>query len=48
MHERLAEVLAAVDEYGQQDVRVRVTASPGDLTPRLAAHPRLELLGGAT
>jgi glycosyltransferase involved in cell wall biosynthesis len=45
MGERLAELLAAVDEYGDRDVRVQVTASPADLAPALAAHPRLEFLG---
>jgi glycosyltransferase involved in cell wall biosynthesis len=45
MNDRVAELLAAVDGYGEQDVRVRVTAGPGDLPPGLAAHPRLEFLG---
>jgi len=45
MDERLAELLAAVDQYGDRDVRVQVTATPADLTPGLAAHPRLEFLG---
>jgi hypothetical protein len=45
MHERLAELLAAVDGHSEQDVRVKVTAGPGDLPPGLAEHPRLEFLG---
>jgi hypothetical protein len=45
MTERVADLLAAVDGCGEQDVRVRITASPSDLPPGIAAHPRLEFLG---
>jgi glycosyltransferase involved in cell wall biosynthesis len=45
MHDRLAELLAAVDAHEEQDIQVRITAGPGDLPPDLAAHPRLEFLG---
>jgi hypothetical protein len=45
MNERLAELLAVIGEYREPNVRVQVTASPADLTPDLAAHPRLEFLG---
>ena len=45
MDERLAELLNAVDDYGDEAVRVRVTADPADLPPALARNPRLEFLG---
>ncbi len=45
MDERLAELLSAVDDYGDEAVRVRVTADPADLPPALARNPRLEFLG---
>jgi glycosyltransferase involved in cell wall biosynthesis len=45
MDERLDELLAAVDDGGDRDVRVRVTASPQELPAHLASHPRIEFLG---
>ena len=45
MDERLAELLNAVDDYGDEAVRVRVTADPADLPPALARNPQLEFLG---
>ena len=45
MDARLAELLAAVDEHGDPEVQVRVTAAPADLPPSVASHPRLECLG---
>ncbi len=45
MSERLAELLAAVEDYGDPAVRVRVTAGRGDLPAGLAASPRLEFAG---
>lgn len=45
MDERLTELLNAVDDYGDEAVRVRVTADPADLPPALARNQRLEFLG---
>lgn len=45
MDERLQELLAALDDCGEQVARVRVTASPGELPVRLASEPRIEFLG---
>jgi glycosyltransferase involved in cell wall biosynthesis len=45
MGERLAELMAALGESGDPAVRVRVTAAPADVPPRLASDPRLEFLG---
>ncbi len=45
MDERLAELLNAVNDYGDEAVRVRVTADPADLPPALARNSRLEFLG---
>jgi glycosyltransferase involved in cell wall biosynthesis len=45
MDERLTELLAAIREYGDPAVRVRVTASPADLPASLASDPRIELVG---
>jgi glycosyltransferase involved in cell wall biosynthesis len=45
MDERLAELLAAVDDHGDPVVRVWVTAAPADLPPAIASHPRLQFLG---
>jgi len=42
---RLAGLLAALADYGDEAVRVRVTARPADLPPALADDPRLEFLG---
>ncbi|MGH3202265.1 MAG: glycosyltransferase [Streptosporangiaceae bacterium] len=41
----LSELLAAVGDSGDSEVRVRVTASPGELPPALASEPRIEFLG---
>jgi glycosyltransferase involved in cell wall biosynthesis len=45
MGERLAELVAALEDYGDPDVKVRVTASPADVPPRLKSNPRMEFLG---
>jgi glycosyltransferase involved in cell wall biosynthesis len=45
MDERLDELLAAVAGHGDSSVRIRLTAVPADLPPRLAHDPRIELLG---
>ena len=45
MDERIAELLAAVDDGGDNTIRVRVTASPQELPAHLASHPRIEFLG---
>jgi glycosyltransferase involved in cell wall biosynthesis len=45
MGERLAELMAAVADCGDPAVRVRVTAAPAEVPPRLASDPRLEFLG---
>jgi glycosyltransferase involved in cell wall biosynthesis len=45
MDERITELLAAVDNGGDRDVRVRVTTSPQELPAHLASHPRIEFLG---
>ena len=45
MDERLQELLAALDDCGEPLVRVRVTASPGDLPDWLESEPRIEFLG---
>jgi glycosyltransferase involved in cell wall biosynthesis len=45
MAERLAELLAALDDVAGQEVRLRVTALRSELPEALARHPRLELVG---
>ena len=45
MTKRVSELLATVTDHGDSAVRVRLTASPGDLPPSLADDPRLEFLG---
>jgi glycosyltransferase involved in cell wall biosynthesis len=45
MDERLAELLAALDEHADPAVIVQVTADPAELSPHLAADPRIEFLG---
>ena len=45
MAERLSALLAAIEDSWVGSLRVRVTASPGDLPARLAADPRIEFLG---
>ena len=45
MDERIRELLTAVEQSGDQSVRVRVTASPRELPGELTADPRIELLG---
>jgi glycosyltransferase involved in cell wall biosynthesis len=42
---RLGELLTALSDYGDDSVRIRVTASPADLPPTLAGDARLEFLG---
>jgi glycosyltransferase involved in cell wall biosynthesis len=44
MEERLAELLTAIDEHGDPSVKLRVTASPEDLPPSIAANPRIEFV----
>lgn len=44
MNERLGELVAAVQQCGDPSVRVRVTASPGELPADLASNPRIEFL----
>ena len=45
MVERLVELLNAVDDHGDEAVRVWITADPGNLPPALARNPRLKFLG---
>jgi glycosyltransferase involved in cell wall biosynthesis len=45
MNERLSELLSAVEDGGDNRVRIRVTASPGELPADLASDPRIEFLG---
>ena len=45
MDERLAELIAAVQDTGERSVRVRVTADQEDLPPALASNPLLEFVG---
>jgi glycosyltransferase involved in cell wall biosynthesis len=45
MGDRLAELLNAVDDFGDPEVRVRVTADRHDVGPALADHPRIEFAG---
>jgi glycosyltransferase involved in cell wall biosynthesis len=45
MAERLTDLLAAIEDYGDPSVRVRVTADRADVTPSLASNPRIEFLG---
>lgn len=45
MTQRLAELLAAVEDYGDSAVRVRITADRGDVTRCLADNPRIEFAG---
>jgi glycosyltransferase involved in cell wall biosynthesis len=41
----LTELLAAIDDYTDPSIRVRVTADNSEVPPYLACHPRLELVG---
>lgn len=45
MADRLAELLAAMDECGDPSVTLRVTAGRGEVPAPLAGHPKIELLG---
>jgi hypothetical protein len=45
MDERLTELLAALGSRHLPDIRVRVTAKPGDVSPLLAADKRIEFIG---
>lgn len=45
MDQRLAELLRAVDAYGDPEIQVRVTATASELGESLAAHPRVVPLG---
>jgi glycosyltransferase involved in cell wall biosynthesis len=45
MDDRLAELLTAVEEAGDPSVRVRVTATAGELPAALAADPHFDFLG---
>lgn len=45
MDARLAELVAAVDAYGDPEIAVLVTADPAELPPALAGHPRVRPLG---
>ena len=45
MEDRLTELLGAVDACGDPAVRIRVTASPGDLPPAVANDPKIEFIG---
>ncbi|MGH3870147.1 MAG: glycosyltransferase [Pseudonocardiaceae bacterium] len=45
MDERLAELVAALDAYGDPQVQVWVTATAAQLPALLAGHPRMVLLG---
>lgn len=45
MDERLAELVQAVDAYGDPEIQVRVTAADSELPPSLATHPRVVTLG---
>jgi glycosyltransferase involved in cell wall biosynthesis len=45
MIERLTELLAAIDDYGDPTVRLLVTADCTEVRDDLARHPRLELVG---
>jgi glycosyltransferase involved in cell wall biosynthesis len=45
MNDRLTELLAALGSRHLPDIRVRVTAKPGDVSPPLAADKRIEFIG---
>jgi glycosyltransferase involved in cell wall biosynthesis len=45
MEARLSELLGAVDACGDPTVRIRVTASPGDLPPPIINDPKIEFVG---
>lgn len=45
MTQRLAELLAAIEDYEDQSVRLRVTADRHDVAPSIAANPRVEFVG---
>ena len=42
---RLTELLAAIDDYGDPAIRLIVTADESEITPSLACHPRVNLVG---
>jgi glycosyltransferase involved in cell wall biosynthesis len=48
MIERLTELLAAIDDYGDSSVRLLVTADQAEVTADLASQRRLELVGRIT
>jgi glycosyltransferase involved in cell wall biosynthesis len=45
MAERLMDLLRAIDESGDRSVRVRVTADRPEVTPQLAGHPQIDMVG---
>src|ERR1035437_2891158 len=45
MTQRLTELLAAIEDYPDVSVRVRVTADHRDVAPALACSPRIEFVG---
>lgn len=45
MTNRLVEILAALEDYGDPSIRLRVTAEQSELPPYLASNPRIELIG---
>jgi glycosyltransferase involved in cell wall biosynthesis len=45
MNERLTELLSALDGRHGSEIRVIVTAKPGDVTPSLASDKRVEFIG---
>lgn len=45
MDERLARLVQALDDYGDPDIEVRITAAPEELPPFLAEHRRVVPLG---
>jgi glycosyltransferase involved in cell wall biosynthesis len=45
MTDRLSELLASMDEYGDPSIRVRVTAEPAELPQSVASHSKIELVG---
>lgn len=45
MPERIAELLAAIDDVADGAVRLRVTANPDEVPESLARHPRIDVAG---
>lgn len=45
MAERLVDMLAAMDMYGDPSIRLRITASRAELPASVASHPRVEPVG---